>query len=368
MLAGLTHPGLVAVYDAGDEDGALFMVLELIEGPTLAARLADGPMADEAVRGVGGELAAALAYVHAQGIVHRDIKPSNVFFDGTGRARLGDFGIARLDDTTALTKTDTTIGTAAYMAPEQIEGRSATDRSDVYALGLVLLECLTGSHPFPARPRPPPSPRLSHNRGARRPARAMAGAAPGDDRSRTIPPAGRTTVARDLDAEPPALAGAATEPLAVTATKTMPAPEPRPAPAAAAPGSGRRRAILAVAAALVILLLVAAGLAARDNDPPAADTEAVAPTSTAPPTTVPATTVAPTTVAPTTTPPPTTVPPTTAAPAVDCAALEAEKEALEEEKRQIKDQYRDNRETRDQLLDELEDRKHQIDEQLRESC
>ena len=368
VLAGLTHPGLVAVSDAGEEeDDALFMVLELIDGPTLSARLADGPMAGDEVRKVGGDLAATLAYVHSQGIVHRDIKPSNVFFDGTNRVRLGDFGIARLDDTTALTQTDTAIGTAAYMAPEQIEGRSATDRSDVYALGLVLLECLTGRHPFPgpapasALARLSSDPEVPDDLPAPWPARLRSMT----DRDPSRRP-DAATVALTLGDEAPAVAGTATEPIAVTATQSMPAAAPMPVAPAVEPEPRRRRALLAVAAALVVLLLVAAGLAARDDDPPPADADPAA-TTTVAPTTAPATTAAPTT-APPTTVPPTTVPATTAAPTVDCAALEAEKEALEEEKRQINEQYHDDRETRDQLLEELKDRKDAIDAQLRESC
>src|SRR4029077_15237425 len=152
VLAGLSHPNLVSVFDAGEEGDDLYVVLELIDGPTLATRIRGGPLAPDEARDVGRQLAAALAYVHAQRVVHRDVKPSNVMFDEHGQARLGDFGIAQFADDTALTGTATTIGTAAYMAPEQIAGSQVTAKADIYALGLVLLESLTGDRAFQGPP------------------------------------------------------------------------------------------------------------------------------------------------------------------------------------------------------------------------
>ncbi|MGK2948119.1 MAG: serine/threonine-protein kinase, partial [Acidimicrobiales bacterium] len=149
VLAALDHPNLVRIYDAGEHDGAAFVVLELIEGRTLAEVVADdGLMAAAALAAVGADVADALAYVHEQGVVHRDVTPSNVLLDPTGRARLTDFGIARLVDTTRITAEATTVGTAAYMAPEQVQGHDVGPPADVYALGLVLLEALTGRRAF----------------------------------------------------------------------------------------------------------------------------------------------------------------------------------------------------------------------------
>ena len=148
-LASLDHPGLVRVYDAGEHDGDAFVVLDLVDGPNLAARLADtGPPSPPAVAALGAEVADALAYVHDHGVVHRDVTPSNVLCGPDGRPRLADFGIARLVDTTRITATATTVGTAGCMAPEQVQGLDVTPAADVYALGLVLLELLRGRPAF----------------------------------------------------------------------------------------------------------------------------------------------------------------------------------------------------------------------------
>jgi hypothetical protein len=148
VLASLDHPGLVRVFDAGEHDGDAFVVLELVDGPTLASRLPDGPLSPEEAADLGIALADALAYVHERGVVHRDVTPSNVLCGSDGRPRLADFGIARLVGGTRLTASATTIGTAAYMAPEQVQGHEVTPAADVYALGLVLLEVLTGRRAF----------------------------------------------------------------------------------------------------------------------------------------------------------------------------------------------------------------------------
>nr|WP_253268136.1 serine/threonine-protein kinase [Streptomyces asoensis] len=144
ILARLQHPGLVTAYDAGRHDGDAYLVMQLIEGHTLKARIAEGPLSPGATARVGAGLADALAHAHEAGIVHRDVKPSNVILDASGHAHLTDFGISRLLDTTTCTATGTLIGTAAYLSPEQVLGRPVGRPADVYALGLVLLECLTG--------------------------------------------------------------------------------------------------------------------------------------------------------------------------------------------------------------------------------
>lgn len=135
--------------DGGRGPGIPFVVMEFAPGPTLRDRLSGGRgvPASDAVRMLA-EIATGLAAVHAVGVVHRDVKPSNVIFDGHGVAKVADFGIARNHASADLTDTGTLVGTAKYLAPEQVEGKAASFASDVYALGLVTHECLTGVAPF----------------------------------------------------------------------------------------------------------------------------------------------------------------------------------------------------------------------------
>jgi hypothetical protein len=149
VLGGMRHPGLVGVRDSGvDDEGRPFVVMDFVEGQSLAARLRDGALPARAVVVMGATLADALAHVHANGVVHRDVKPGNVLLDGDGHARLTDFGIARLVDATRVTATGLVVGTAAYMAPEQVRGEVVGPPADVYALGLVLLEAVSGRREF----------------------------------------------------------------------------------------------------------------------------------------------------------------------------------------------------------------------------
>lgn len=148
MLAGLNHPSLVAVLDAGEDDGWAFLVLRLVDGGTLAGRLRDGPLAEPEAAALGAAVAAGLAEVHGHGLVHRDVTPDNVLRDTDGNAYLTDFGIARLVDRMGVTASAQPIGTAAYLAPEQVRGARVGPPADVYALGLVLLECLTGTREY----------------------------------------------------------------------------------------------------------------------------------------------------------------------------------------------------------------------------
>lgn len=154
VLAALSHPSLVTLYDAHVESGeTAFLVMEFVDGPTLRDRMDAGDLDGDQIRAVLSELAAALATVHAGGVVHRDVKPSNVLLrptpDGTAtQTVLADFGVAHFIDAARLTSPGTVIGTAAYLAPEQVRGEPPLPASDVYALGLVVLEALTGRHPF----------------------------------------------------------------------------------------------------------------------------------------------------------------------------------------------------------------------------
>lgn len=150
-LAALQHPHVVGVYDAGTSDGLAYLVMELLPGPSLATRLErEGPLPQEEVRRLGAQIAAGLAAAHAAGIVHRDIKPANVVTDRTGAVKLVDFGIARdvVAPAEPLTQTNTIVGSAPYVSPEQFEGRPADARSDLYALGCLLTALLTGRPPY----------------------------------------------------------------------------------------------------------------------------------------------------------------------------------------------------------------------------
>ena len=147
-LARLAHPGIVTVHDFGEEDGQYYLVMEYAEGGTLATRM---PMpAEQAVRHAL-ELAEALSYAHGHGIVHRDIKPANVLLSAEGRAKLTDFGVARFigphSGGWTVTQPDKVAGTPLYLAPEVLEGAAPDPRQDLYALGVLLYEMVTGTRP-----------------------------------------------------------------------------------------------------------------------------------------------------------------------------------------------------------------------------
>lgn len=162
ILASLAHPGLVTLFDAGSDAVAnrSYVVMEYVSGPDLRRQLREGALEPEDIARVGADLASALSYVHHRGVIHRDIKPGNILLyqPGNGavgkcwRAKLADFGIARVMEENRLTGTGRTVGTAAYLSPEQALGGELTGASDVYSLGLVLLECLTGYVEFPGTP------------------------------------------------------------------------------------------------------------------------------------------------------------------------------------------------------------------------
>lgn len=146
--AALHHPNIVAVYDRGQHRGAPYLVMERLPGRSLADLIARGPVRPEYVRRMLTEVLSALAGAHAAGILHRDIKPANILFSENGRAQVADFGLAKGLDTYR-TETGQIMGTMAYMSPERLTGRPATVSDDLYAVGVVGYEALTGRRAFP---------------------------------------------------------------------------------------------------------------------------------------------------------------------------------------------------------------------------
>src|SRR3954451_16740124 len=152
--AALQHPHVPTVLDYGEiPDGERppvpFLVMELVQGRPLSALLADGrPLQPEVARDVVAQAADGVAAAHRVGIVHRDVKPANLLLTPERQVKVTDFGVARVPDAAPLTLTGQLVGTPHYLSPEQVEGATATPASDVYALGIVLFECLTGRRPF----------------------------------------------------------------------------------------------------------------------------------------------------------------------------------------------------------------------------
>jgi serine/threonine-protein kinase len=151
--ASLSHPGIVAVYDVDTEGEAPALVMELVDGESLSARVArDGPLSGRDAAAITADVADALFHAHQRGVVHRDVKPGNVLLSRDGRARLVDFGIAHslAESAERLTLTGTVMGTLSAMAPEQLADGPITPRTDLYGLGVVLHEALTGRPPYAA--------------------------------------------------------------------------------------------------------------------------------------------------------------------------------------------------------------------------
>ena len=231
-VAALSHPNICALYDYGESDGKPFMVLEYLPGGSLEDRLAPGtPLPDAETQRIATQVAAGLAHAHERGLVHRDLKPANVLFDAESRAKIADFGIARMGDTGTLTEAGTVLGTAAYISPEQADGLPASPASDVYSFGVLLFRMLTGSLPFVADDamelvrmnRDEPPPRVASVRAeaprhlawtadaalskdpARRPAdgAALLAALQGDDTAATLVSAAPDTAATQVIRRPP---------------------------------------------------------------------------------------------------------------------------------------------------------------------
>jgi hypothetical protein len=286
-VAGLNHPGIVTVYDAGVADDVPFIVMEFVEGRTLVEVLRRGGRLDPPrAAAIAAEVADALEAAHARGVVHRDVKPGNVMLTPTGDVRVMDFGIAQPLDADA-TVTRSTMGTPTYAPPEQGDGGPVDARTDVYALGVVLYELLTGRPPFEATS--PLAVLAMHQRTVPDPPSTRAAAVPADldavvatalakrpeDRFPSAAAMGdalRSAAAEPGNAVTPAVAAAgipggpptmplADVPMGDDATAVLPS-----APGAVAP---RHRVVLGalLAAALALLILVAA-IAWPDTSPP----------------------------------------------------------------------------------------------------
>jgi serine/threonine-protein kinase len=146
--ARLSHHAIVTVFDSGEHDGVPYLVMERLPGRTLVDEMAGGPLPEARVESIAVDIAGALEAAHALGVIHRDVKPGNILLTGSGGVKLADFGIAKPADAMDHTQIGTIVGSPSYLAPERLAGAPASARSDLYALGVVLYEALTGTRPF----------------------------------------------------------------------------------------------------------------------------------------------------------------------------------------------------------------------------
>jgi len=283
--ANLSHPSIAQVYDFGEamQGRPAFLVMELIAGPPLTQVLARGPLPAARVLDVVAQVAGGLAAAHAAGVVHRDIKPGNLLVDRSGQVKITDFGIAYALGSAPLTRTGNLIGTPAYLAPERINGHAAGPPSDLYSLGMVAYECLTGSLPFTGtaveialaheRQTLPPLPaavphevaQLISQLTARDPARRPASASVVAARARALRDAvGEPTAGANADTRPGDIGAGggdvweATQPGTQQRTLTdIPFPgRPGPLPLRSSRRRSRKGAALAAAATVVVASLV----------------------------------------------------------------------------------------------------------------
>ena len=230
--AGLNHPNIVSVYDFGQDVGSYFIVMEYVDGVTLRDIIrSDGPVPAARAVEIGADIAAALEAAHRHGVIHRDVKPGNVLI-AAGTVKVADFGIARAGDPReSLTRTGAVMGTATYLSPEQAQGKPIDHRSDIYSLGVVLYEMLTGRPPFVAET--PVA--IAYQHLSETPV-------PPSERAAHVPPALDGVVLKALAKDPDARQSSAERlrsellaaPLSADAEATVVA---TPAVAAAAPGS-----------------------------------------------------------------------------------------------------------------------------------
>jgi serine/threonine-protein kinase len=251
--ARLAHPNIVSIYDTFEDDGLQGIVMELVVGTTVRADLDQhGPLRLDAVLAIGTQVADALGAAHQAGLVHRDVKPANILLSKDGRVLVTDFGIAKAAETGDLTATGAMIGTAKYLAPEQVEGGPIDGRADLYALGVVLYEALTGTPPFVAEtdaatalarlhrdPRPPSELRADLPRGVEAVVLQCLARDP-DHRFATAAALRRALVQAGAEPErAPAVAAHAAAEAAPVAPPSSPTPSPTPPPAAAPPADRR---------------------------------------------------------------------------------------------------------------------------------
>jgi len=273
--AGLTHPGVVTVYDAIEQDDHVYIVMELVDAPTLQDIVdRDGPVAPERAAEIGLELLDVLEAAHAAGIVHRDIKPANVMVPDDGRVKLADFGIAAVTDDPKITGTGMVMGSPKFMAPEQATGEKVTPATDLWSLGATLYFVVEGVGPFDRGQSIATltaivhdEPRAATRAGALRP--ALDALLHKDPDARVKPPALRALLRDSSDA------GAAPTVAAESATPTEiappePAPTERPPrrrpPAAAAEKSTRRGLMWTAALALLLIAVLAAAALLNSRD------------------------------------------------------------------------------------------------------
>ena len=301
MGASLNHPNLVSVYDVATDRESVLIVMEYVEGKTLKEAIAEGPLDEETAIAVIDDVAAALDHAHEAGIVHRDVKPANILIREDGVAKLADLGIATAAESTRITRSGMVLGTAVYMAPEQLEGEKLGPAADIYSLAAVAFEALSGR-----KAREGASPMEIAHKAANGPAPDLLDAWP------EAPPAAARALARGMARDPgdrQATAGALAEELERSLTddrpaasappevdRTMPmprseAPRTPPPPAGARPASrpiasppptqrGRRFPSWLPATAAVVLLLAVAAVAfaslGGDDDDPASTADGAA--------------------------------------------------------------------------------------------
>ncbi len=290
VAASLSHPNVVKVFDAIEHEGAVLLVMEYVDGPSLAQRMGDGPLPPGEALAILRPLAAAVDHLHAQGVIHRDVKPANVMLDNEDRVKLTDLGIASAAQATGITTTGTILGTPAYMAPEMFDGDRATDAADVYSVAAIAFEMLTGRRAreggtpavvaLRAATEPPPDVRdvwpeaaalaaaIAHGMArdpAERPASATAlvdeiAAALEEDARAPVADAAETEVVPPAPAEPPRAAvvppARAEPPRAAEPARPEPVPPPPPRRERRSPAvlAAAAAAVLAIAAIAAVLL------------------------------------------------------------------------------------------------------------------
>jgi serine/threonine protein kinase len=282
--ARLTHPNVVMVFDSGEDDGIPFLVMERLPGRTLADELAAGPLSLERVGEVARGILAALAAAHAAGIIHRDIKPGNVLLTHDGNVKVSDFGIAKTVDDVDQTQTAELVATPGYLAPERLAGEPASTRSDLYSVGVLLYEALSGRRPFEGDT--PLAVMHAIERGQAEPLTSRRRALPAEvvavvERAMSLDPGRRFASAVEMAAalEPPAELDA-TEPIETDwASETVPVDLRSrdgatrtlrlPSASEAGPFRGRARVrshLLAVGVALAAVLLVVGLVVSQRGD------------------------------------------------------------------------------------------------------